>query len=77
MENQSEQLKEKCSKSTCRSCGRQGLLLVLDLGMMPHSDGFLSKAQLSEIEPKYPLEAAFCPNCSLMQILETDYSLTL
>lgn len=71
MASQSKQLKEKCSKSTCRSCEHQGLLPVLDLGMMPHSDGFLSKSQLSEIEPKYPLEAAFCPNCSLMQILET------
>ncbi len=71
MVNQSEQLKDKCRHATCRSCMHPGLQPVLNLGMMPHSDGFLSKSQLSEIEPTYPLEVAFCPNCSLMQIIET------
>lgn len=71
MINQTEELKEKCSRTTCRSCSYHGLLPILDLGSMPHSDGFLSKSQLSDTEPTYPLEAAFCPDCSLMQIIET------
>ena len=44
---------------------------VLDLGLMPLSDGLLTEQQLAEHEPKYPLEFVFCPACSLVQILET------
>jgi len=44
---------------------------VLDLGMMPLSDGLLSEAQLADSEGKFPLELAYCPKCSLVQILET------
>jgi hypothetical protein len=38
---------------------------------MPLSDGFLTKAQLDQPEDKYPLELTYCPQCSLIQILET------
>ncbi len=31
----------------------------------------LTREQLKEHEPAFPLEVAFCPNCSLVQILET------
>jgi SAM-dependent methyltransferase len=55
----------------CRSCNNAALEMVLDLGMMPLADRFLTQKQLSEKEPTYPLEVAFCPNCSLVQILET------
>lgn len=61
----------RCRESTCRVCRRSGLLPVLDLGEMPHSDGFLAESQLAEQEPMWPLEVAFCPSCSLVQILET------
>jgi SAM-dependent methyltransferase len=44
---------------------------VLDLGMMPLSDGLLTEAQLNDSEGKFPLEVAYCPGCSLVQILET------
>jgi SAM-dependent methyltransferase len=44
---------------------------VLDFGMMPLSDGLLTEAQLAEPEDKFPLEVAYCPHCSLVQILET------
>ena len=71
MNNQTNKLIEKCSQATCRSCLNHSLLPILDLGKMPHYDGFLSESQLSVMEPTYPLEAAFCPNCSLMQIIET------
>ena len=61
----------KCLSATCRSCGGQGLRGVLDLGQMPLSDGLLTERQLVAPEPYYPLQAAFCPDCSLVQILET------
>lgn len=55
----------------CRSCGESGLELILDLGLSPLADRFLSAEQLQQPEPRYPLEVAFCPACSLVQILKT------
>ncbi len=66
-----EQFKAKSNTAICRSCGSQGLLPVLDLGSMPLSDGLLTSEQLKRDEAKYPLELVFCPECSLVQILET------
>ena len=51
--------------------GPPGLEPVLDLGPMPHSDGLLEAGALAAEEPRYPLEVAFCPDCTLVQILET------
>lgn len=66
-----QQFIDKCSGATCRSCGLSGLKAVLDLGLMPLSDGLLTEKQLAEPEGVYPLETAYCPHCSLVQILET------
>lgn len=55
----------------CRSCGRPDLQLVLSLGRMPLANALLTADQLNEHEPTYPLELAFCPDCSLVQITET------
>jgi SAM-dependent methyltransferase len=55
----------------CRSCGSKELATFLDLGKTPLSDRFMTEKQLDQPEPKYPLEVAFCSNCSLVQILET------
>ncbi|HYE35699.1 class I SAM-dependent methyltransferase [Methylocaldum sp.] len=55
----------------CRSCGQTGLKPFLDLGVTPLADRLLSPQQLKEPEPKFPLQVAFCPRCTLMQILET------
>lgn len=63
--------KDKCESSICRSCGQVGLVPVLDLGMMPLSDGMLTERQLGVKEPAYPLQLACCGSCSLVQILET------
>lgn len=57
--------------ATCRSCHRQGLEEVLDLGRTPLADRLLRADQLAAPEPVFPLEVAFCPDCSLVQILET------
>lgn len=55
----------------CRSCGFEHLKLVLSLGRMPLANALLSPDQLEQAEPAYPLDLAFCPHCSLVQITET------
>ena len=55
----------------CRSCKKHDLKIFLDLGNKPPSDRILTEQMLKQPEPFYPLEVAFCPHCSLVQILET------
>ncbi len=62
---------KRCQQAQCRICRQAGLKPVLNLGRMPLSDGLLTEAQLTQKEDKYSLEVAFCPVCTLMQILET------
>jgi SAM-dependent methyltransferase len=69
--NDAETIDTRCARMHCRGCGRAGLQPVLDLGLMPPSDRLLSRDQLAAPERKWPLEAGFCPACSLVQILET------
>lgn len=57
--------------SDCLSCGGHGLEPILDLGPMPLSNGFLEEADLARPEERFPLRLAFCPRCSLAQLLET------
>jgi SAM-dependent methyltransferase len=60
------------TNAKCRSCQHQGLLPVLDLGTSPLVDRLITQKQIAEeAEPRFPLEVAFCPACSLMQILYT------
>jgi len=54
----------------CRSCESPDLELVLDLGLHPPSDALLRDEQLALEEPRYPLTAAVCSDCGLMQIRE-------
>ncbi len=55
----------------CRGCGSPGLVPVLDLGRTPLANRLLTHEQLDETEPTYPLDLAFCPVCTLLQITET------
>ncbi len=55
----------------CRSCESTDLRNVLSLGDVPLADKFLSEAALSQPEPRFPLNVAFCGDCSLVQIRET------
>ncbi|MBN1803668.1 MAG: class I SAM-dependent methyltransferase [Sedimentisphaerales bacterium] len=71
MDSKNNSFEKRCSKAHCRSCNRKGLIGMLNLGMMPLSDGLLTETQLTAPEDKFPLEVAYCPNCSLVQILET------
>jgi SAM-dependent methyltransferase len=54
---------------SCRSCGREDLHRVLDLGRVPLANALLERPEVDE--QRYPLTLAFCPGCSLVQILET------
>jgi SAM-dependent methyltransferase len=56
---------------TCRSCGAAGIEVVLRLGRMPLANALLTSEQLAEPEATYPLDMAFCPTCTLVQITET------
>ncbi len=55
----------------CRSCGQHCLRPVLSLGETPLANALLTADQLSQPEPLYPLDLAFCPVCSLVQITVT------
>lgn len=52
----------------CRSCSKQDLHLVMDLGSQPLANSFLSHDGLRQMEPTYPLTVLYCPHCHLMQI---------
>lgn len=56
---------------SCRSCGHSGLENVLSLGRTPLANALLTADQITRPEESYPLDLAFCPNCSLVQITET------
>lgn len=58
-------------RPVCRSCGKTGLDTVLSLGRTPLANALLTAEQLNEPEPTYPLDLAFCPRCTLVQITET------
>jgi SAM-dependent methyltransferase len=59
------------SRKTCRVCHSAEIQGVLSLGTTPLADRLRNKEQLSQPEPLFPLDVAFCPECSLVQILET------
>ena len=55
----------------CRSCGGGDLETVLSLGETPLANSLVAPDRLDEPEPTFPLDLAFCPACSLVQITET------
>src|SRR5881275_2033412 len=59
------------SSLECRSCGQPDLQMVLSLGSMPLANALITAEQLDQPESTYPLELAFCPKCTLVQITET------
>jgi SAM-dependent methyltransferase len=58
-------------RKTCRVCNSSDIHSVLSLGITPLADALRRKEQLSQKEPKFPLNVSFCSDCSLVQILET------
>ncbi len=57
--------------TVCRCCRAADLETLLSLGEMPLANSLLRAEQLATPEPRYPLDLAFCPACSLVQITET------
>lgn len=57
--------------SGCRSCGNQDLEPIISFGKTPLADALVKKEQLDNPELLIPLSLVFCPNCSLVQIVET------
>jgi SAM-dependent methyltransferase len=55
----------------CRSCGSVALEPILSLGETPLADGLVDPSTGNGAEPRYPLDVAFCTECSLVQLLET------
>jgi SAM-dependent methyltransferase len=55
----------------CRSCGGSRLDVFLKLGETPLADRLVSEANAAMPEPHFPLDVAFCQDCSLVQITET------
>ncbi len=61
----------RAETTTCRSCGRLGLVPVLDLGSQPLANRLRREDELVTEEPRYPLDLAVCPGCALVQITES------
>ena len=59
------------SQIACRVCRSVGIQPILSLGITPLADALRHQEQLSQTEPRFPLNVAFCPHCSLVQLLET------
>ena len=54
----------------CRSCGSRALRSFLSLGKTPLADALVTADRLDRPDPTFPLDVAFCPSCTLVQILE-------
>ena len=55
----------------CRACKSTELLPVLSLGDTPLANSLVKAEQLKKSEPRYPLDLAFCNQCTLLQITAT------
>jgi SAM-dependent methyltransferase len=56
--------------TVCRSCGADGLRVFLSLGKTPLADALVRPADAGHTDDVFPLDVAFCGQCSLVQILE-------
>ena len=54
--------------TTCRFCGAELRLTVVDLGMSPLCESFLRAEQIRTMEPFYPLHVFACERCWLVQL---------
>lgn len=57
-------------RGCCRFCGAPLSQTVVDLGMSPLCENFLTSEQLNDVERFYPLHAWVCDRCFLVQLEE-------
>jgi len=70
------------ARGHCRFCGEPLRHTVVDLGMSPLCESYVSAERLNEMEPFYPLHVWVCDRCFLVQLEEyvsgeaifTDYA---
>jgi 2-polyprenyl-3-methyl-5-hydroxy-6-metoxy-1,4-benzoquinol methylase len=58
------------AESVCRICASPLGAPVVDLGLSPLSESFLSSGDLDRLEPRFPLTVHLCPKCGLAQLRE-------
>jgi hypothetical protein len=56
------------NSSACRFCGCSLELTVVDLGMSPLCESFVTAGRLEAMEPFYPLHLRACAKCGLVQL---------
>ena len=56
----------------CRFCGTELRQTFVDLGLTPLANSFLTKEELNQKEPVYPLHVRVCHNCFLAQLEEFE-----
>ena len=60
----------KTASARCRFCAAPLSATFVDLGMSPLCESYLSREQLNQMEPFYPLHAYVCGECFLVQLEE-------
>jgi SAM-dependent methyltransferase len=63
-------LDEEAAAAPCLVCARQEVDAFLDLGETALANKFLTEAELSRPEPKFPLVVGFCRGCGHVQLTE-------
>lgn len=58
------------TRDACRGCGSGEPTRFLSLGPTPLANAFLSSGDEISDEPWYPLDVHFCPDCSLVQLVD-------
>lgn len=53
---------------SCRFCESEVKLSLIDLGVQPLANSYISLAQKNQNEPRYPLQVRVCQNCRLAQV---------
>jgi C-methyltransferase C-terminal domain/Putative zinc binding domain/Methyltransferase domain len=56
------------TRHICRFCGTPLRQTLVDLGMSPLCESYVSADQLNEMEPFYPLHVRVCDQCFLVQV---------
>ena len=61
---------EKIKNYTCRFCHSENVYSMVDLGMSPLCESYLSAEQVNKMEAFYPLHVFVCEECFLVQLEE-------